>query len=46
MTIVWISVIAVGLLFVGLFVLSMCRAAAVGDAELRERHEREKLGRD
>lgn len=46
MTIVWISVGVVGGLFACLFVYSMCRAAASGDAELQERHERERLGKD
>ena len=46
MTIVYIAVGFVGLLFAGLFVFSVCRAAAVGDAELRERNERERLGKD
>ena len=46
MTPVWIAIGAVGLLFGVIFIFAMCRAAANGDDELHERHEREKWGRD
>lgn len=46
MTALYIVAGIVFFMFGGVFIFAMCRAAANGDDELHERHEREKWGRD
>ena len=46
MTALYIVAGIVFVMFGVVFIFAMCRAAASGDDELHERHERERLGKD